>query len=172
MTKTKRAMIINFMLVLVLAVLLIFTFNIPSTVNMNLLSKRIKLEQFLQKEFGKKSTGGDVFVAYEVIGNKKRGKVIEIYIWLLCEEYKKVNSRYELGKAVNLPVAIYVKKGNHGYRIIDYKVPETGKQYEASVKEIFPESVQKKIFLSHNACNELTLKLTKQIDEKRLTKFE
>lgn len=172
MVKSKAAMIIFIMSGFVVTVSLIYTFIFPSTLNMNMFAKRVKLEQYLEKECGKKSIDGDVFVAYEVIGSNKKDNVIELYVWLLCEEYKKMHSRPELGTAINVPVAVYIKKNDYGYKIIGHKIPDPKGNYEKDIKEIFPEAVQNKIFLGHNACNELALKLTKQIDKKRLAKFE
>lgn len=62
-----------------------------------------------------------------------------IYVWALCAEH----IRDDFYPAVSVPAAIYI--GPNG-EAVEVKIPEPGMNYGPSIRRMFPEDIQEKIF--------------------------
>jgi hypothetical protein len=96
------------------------------------------VEGYLVKNIGIISYGGQVFCSYEVLDTKQENINIDVYVWVLCEEYYLDDNALKMGTGSSLPVALHLQKVDSEYRLLSYEVPKDGTEYGPSIKNIFP----------------------------------
>jgi len=125
------------------------------------------IDDFLKKKIGLASFGGEVFCAYDVLGkriltidafrdgSREAREIEEDYLWVLCREFyvSRDNDfkrpQLKQGAVSSLPAALFIKiypRENNLFELVDYKLPGDGSEYPKSIREIFPEEYQEKIF--------------------------
>lgn len=77
-------------------------------------------------------------VDWEVLGAKKKGDEITVYMWVLYTEYSYDNGLKEETGA-HIPTAITVKKeSDNGYSPVEYWEPRDGSYYAKDIRDKFP----------------------------------
>ncbi len=91
-----------------------------------------------------KSEGNACCVNWEVLGTKKRGSVISVYMWVLYEEYSLRDGQLYNETGTHIATLITVKKENGAYKLIEYWEPRDGAFLEPGIREKFPWHLQHK----------------------------
>jgi len=106
----------------------------------------VEMQNYLAKEIGETSFGGVAFCAYDVLQAERDAQNINIYLWVVCQEYYQNDQGLERGTGVSLPVAVYLGNENETYSILDHRASEGfGEELAQEYKDIFPRSVRKKM---------------------------
>lgn len=103
------------------------------------------VEKYLSEEVMNANFGGEIFVAYEILGSdKNEGK---IYLWALIEEYYKSGENIEKGSGMSVPIVLNVTGyNNNSLEILSHFIPRDGSYNSEDIKEMFPKKIQDKIF--------------------------
>lgn len=106
------------------------------------------IRSFIEQKVAYKSReNGMVFEAHELYGTGEKDGKTAAYLWSLQQEYAYEDGKLVEGTGVSLPMVVYLEKEQDGkYKVIDFKVPQDGERYAASVREMFPEQYLEKVF--------------------------
>lgn len=78
-----------------------------------------------------------VFTDYKGFGITKK----YIYMWILEESYYVEDNKIISSEGSSMPYRFTYKNG----KIIHYDIPKDGTEYEKSIKELFPNSIENKV---------------------------
>lgn len=99
-----------------------------------------------------------------VLGTKKSGDEISVYMWVLYEEYSFVGELKEETGA-HTPTVVTAKKENGGYSLVEYWTPRDGSYYADDIRAKFPMRLwskaldsQRYIDSQESACRNAALK--------------
>lgn len=81
-------------------------------------------------------------VNWKVLGTEKRGSVTSVYMWVLYDEYCKIDRGIKQVTSTHTPTLITVKREAGEYKLIEYWEPKAGGLREPSIREKFPEYLQ------------------------------
>jgi len=104
------------------------------------------IHDYLQKNIVLPSFGGQVFCDYDLFGIEIKKSKIHIYLWTVCIEYY---GKLQRGTGSSLPIVLIAEPFQNDYKIIEHKEPLLGSLYGDSIRELFPERYQEKIFKIH-----------------------
>lgn len=101
------------------------------------------IKRYLEENIGIAAFGGKVFCAYDVLGEKREGIIINEYLWALCLEYYLKDENLKEGSGISLPVALAIEEQG---QIVSHRIPRDGSYYGPDIREIFPKKYHVKIF--------------------------
>lgn len=107
---------------------------------------RKPVKDYLEENIGNSGFGGEVFCAYEILGEEKLGILVNEYLWVMCQEFYLKEGNLKEGTGSSLPVAFVLQEEGDSYKVIDCKIPQSGAEYGQDIREIFPEEYHAKIF--------------------------
>lgn len=81
-------------------------------------------------------------VNWKILGTEKRGSVTSVYMWVLYDEYSKIDRGIKQVTSIHTPTLITVKREAGEYKLIEYWEPKAGGLREPSIREKFPEYLQ------------------------------
>jgi len=81
-------------------------------------------------------------VNWKILGTEKRGSVTSVYMWVLYDEYSKIDRGIKQVTSIYTPTLITVKREAGEYKLIEYWEPKAGGLREPSIREKFPEYLQ------------------------------
>ena len=84
------------------------------------------------------SAGNACVLDYEILGVKKKGNEITVYMWVLYEEYTMENGKMEQGSGAHSPTVVTAEKADGNYQLIEYWTPRDGSYYPDDIREKFP----------------------------------
>lgn len=95
----------------------------------------------LPREIFQAEFQGKVFCANHLYGfvAEDDQKIVNVYIYALCEEYYLRGEDVVLGKGVSVPLRISLKYKNDNLIFDSMLLPKDGSEYAESIKNIFPE---------------------------------
>lgn len=82
--------------------------------------------------------------SWEVLGTKKRGKEISVYMWVLYEEYTMEDGLLFRQAGSHTPTVITARREDGNYRLVEYWEPGDGAHFEPDIREKFPWYLQNK----------------------------
>ncbi len=90
---------------------------------------------------------GDHYCAldYEVLGKRKRGDTVTVYMWVLYEEFSwdpELDGGIKHESGFHTPTVITAKKDGDHYTLIEYRTPRDGSYYDDDIREMFPWRLQ------------------------------
>lgn len=96
---------------------------------------------YLVKRVGFTSIGGQVFCAYEPLADiNRRGDQVEIYLWVLCQEYTWHGESLEAGSGTSLPVVLTLAQSNGTYQVVADSIHGEVGPSEEQVRASYPRS--------------------------------
>jgi hypothetical protein len=123
------------------------------------------LENYLCARIAATGFGGQPFCTYKLIESDENDTGATLYIWIHCQEY--FSSAVKEGTEVSLPAMVELIRDGVDYRIVSFKTVST--DFRNNIRDIFPESVLKKIFPQKNdysVYNSVILELKEENHEK------
>jgi hypothetical protein len=84
------------------------------------------IKDYLALQVGARTMGGKVFCGYQPLGIGNDGKNIQLYLWVLCQEYYWGNGGLKKGTGISIPVVLFVELRLAGYEIVNYDEPHPG----------------------------------------------
>jgi len=89
---------------------------------------------------------GDIFIAYDVLGEYiQKNKTIS-YLWVHCQEYYKDDGKLKEGAGVSFPMALHYRINGDTCIITDHETPRDGEIWPEDVRRIFPNEITSRIF--------------------------
>lgn len=85
------------------------------------------------------------FLSTYYFGDRFNDDKLEVYLWVIFEEYIDKAGILEKLSATSMPYVIIIDTTNDEYKIIDYKIPKDGNKYKTSIKEMFPITIRGKV---------------------------
>ena len=85
------------------------------------------------------------FLSTYYFGDRFNDDKLEVYLWVIFEEYIDKAGTLEKLSATSMPYVIIIDTTNDEYKIIDYKIPKDGNKYKTSIKEMFPITIRGKV---------------------------
>lgn len=85
------------------------------------------------------------FLSTYYFGDRFNDDKLEVYLWVIFEEYIDKDGTLEKLSATSMPYVVIIDTTNDEYKIIDYKVPKDGNKYKTSIKEMFPITIREKV---------------------------
>lgn len=94
---------------------------------------------------------GKVFEAHQLYGSEEKNAETYAYLWSYQREFSSENGVIKDGSGSSMPMVIVLSKSDDGkYTVLEYKTPQDGEYYVASVKKLFPEKYQDTILKRTN----------------------
>jgi hypothetical protein len=90
----------------------------------------------------KPSFGGKIFCDYKIISSEKNNNKIELYLWILAQEYYINNNKLVKGTGGQFPAVLIIKKENNKYKFISCNISRAEETDESI--NIFPKSIRNK----------------------------
>jgi hypothetical protein len=103
------------------------------------------IKDYLSANLGNTGFGGKSHCAYEVFDAGADGKTNKIYLWVLCQEFYRVNQALEQGTGSSFPLELTVQRKDNEFHVISHRKPRDGAFYAEDMQVIFPEMVRDKI---------------------------
>lgn len=97
------------------------------------------IKDYLALQVGDANFGGKVFCGYQPFGLGNDGQKIQMYLWIVCQEYYWSGDGLQKGSGMSLPVVLIVEWQRGRYKIVDYKDPGNGFEL---LKQNFPPEIQ------------------------------
>jgi hypothetical protein len=97
------------------------------------------INDYLALQVGDANFGGKVFCGYQPFGMGNDGQKIQLYLWIVCQEYYWSGDGLKEGTGMSLPVVLFVEFRRGRYTIVDYKDPGNGFEL---LKQNFPPEIQ------------------------------
>ncbi len=142
--------------------------NMQTKVDVTKIVSSEQIKNFLIEKIGATAYGGKVFCAYQVMGAEQGNQTIQIYLWVLVQEYYVGQQSLEEGTGTSEPVVIFVKMQDGKYQIFDYKDAGVGYQY---LEENFPPDVLPLINLPADEYNQRSASLLNETRKEAETYF-
>ena len=117
------------------------------------------ISAYLVERVGEASFGGQVFCAYEPLADSREvGGHVDVYLWVLCQEYYLSGQALEAGTGSSLPIALSLEANGDTYAIVEHRIPGEISLTEELVRAYFPHSAWRTIMpesqqevITHNA---------------------
>jgi hypothetical protein len=125
-------------------------------------------EALNNSNFANTHFGGQVFLAYQKLGEETSGAHATEYVWLVSQEFYVKNGKLLKGSGVSLPLALFYDNGN----LVAVNAPRDGSNYTKDVQSIFPDSIkQLPIFTDVARHDEIVSGLEQQVQTKAHSQF-
>lgn len=99
------------------------------------------LDQYLASQLLHASFGGSVICVHDTLGSERKGDAVDLYLWVLCEEFYCDQQGLEQGSGVSLPVAVEAKRQDSGAWSLEHRTPRDGADHGQDVSAIFPRRI-------------------------------
>lgn len=99
------------------------------------------IKDYLITNFAITGFHGKSYCAYEVLGVEADAQNERIYLWVLCQEYYRVNQKLKRGTGGSFPLALTVQKKNNELYIISHQISYFG----PDIPVFFPEKIRAKL---------------------------
>ena len=95
------------------------------------------IKDYLDRKVADRGFGGKAYCAYEVLDTEKSGTSERLYLWAVCQEYRRKNQKLEAGTGGSFPVALTIRRENEKIEVLSHQIPRDGSDYGSDPKVIF-----------------------------------
>jgi len=110
------------------------------------------VDRYLASEHGPNGwvfgPAGHWFCATRFLGAATSGDRVTVYVWALCDEWKRSGDRIVSGGGESLPVVVYLRNADGHLHGVSFDEPGDAPDYAPDVRRLFPGDVADWI-LSH-----------------------
>jgi hypothetical protein len=109
------------------------------------------ISDYIIKNVAFTAIDGKVFEAHQLYGTEEKNGETYAYLWSYLREFGSENGVIKDGSGSSMPMVIVLSKSDdEKYTVLEYKTPQDGEYYLASVKKLFPEKYQDTILKRTN----------------------
>lgn len=148
MKKVLKNVIIG-ILVIVLAVVVTFILRgIFFSFDKKLSAKtKREIEAYIQNLDVPKYDNSMTFLSTYYFGDRFNDDKLEVYVWVLYEEYTDNSGELKLEQSSSIPYLINIDTSSNEYKIIGYEMPNDGNEYKKSINKMFPITIRNRILM-------------------------
>jgi hypothetical protein len=96
-----------------------------------------------------------VFTDYDGFGITEKGNKKYVYMWILKETYYIQDDEVKMYQGSSMAYKFTFENNE----VIEYEIPKDGSDYTSSIKDMFPNSIENKIFNHQKSNSELRKKV-------------
>ncbi len=111
------------------------------------------IEQYISNLNQSNLSENMTFLSTYYFGDRYNNDKIEVYLWVMYDEYIANNNLFEQYQSFSNPYVITIDVANDQFKIINYKVPDDGNLYRSSINKMFPLAIRGKVNNFHNSHN-------------------
>ncbi len=99
------------------------------------------IEQYISDINNSNLKEGMTFLSTYYFGDRFNNDKIEVYLYVLYDEYMETDTSFSSYKNVATPYVVVIDTSNDNFTITDYQIPNNTKEYQ----KLFPLSLNRKI---------------------------
>jgi hypothetical protein len=125
------------------------------------------INDYLSANLASTGFGGKPYCAYEVIDAEVSAEIEKVYLWVLCQEFYRVNQTLKQGTGSSFPLALMIKRKNNEFYVVSHLRPRDGGLYAQDMQVMFSTRFRNKIRAeSIESHNQRVQKLQNEVQRK------
>lgn len=106
-----------------------------------------EIEAYIQNLDVPKYDNSMTFLSTYYFGDRFNDDKLEVYVWVLYEEYTDNSGELKLEQSSSIPYLINIDTSSNEYKIIGYETPRDGNEYKKSIDKMFPITIRNRILM-------------------------